>query len=219
MFPEDDELFEKLLGDWGRPPELLLWFLSFLSLWAFSRFSWELERTWGLTYDLHFLIEFVEVGLGRMSTRCGLSTYSLGLARCRCGESILTMALGGGWGGTTGEDDGGTAAGTCILGTGCPEKTTFVPVPMGLDAWREGVCVGGWWTVCVVGVGITSGGVEEVEGEDTGTAFPGPGRENVRRGGRAGGDSCGGGVGMRRRGLRLRVGASSPTNPFGVEAG
>ena len=34
--------------------------------------------------------------------KCGLSTYSFGLARCRCGESILTISRGGGRGGNAG---------------------------------------------------------------------------------------------------------------------
>lgn len=43
-----------------------------------------------------------EMAVDSDKVRWGLSTYSLGLARCRWGESILTISRGGGRGGTTG---------------------------------------------------------------------------------------------------------------------
>lgn len=93
-----------------------------MSLLAFSRFSWDMLRSTtagGRTYEvLHFFTDTptrdvvetrdevnegdIEDEIGDDSVRWGLSTYSLGFARCRWGESILTISLGGGRGGNTG---------------------------------------------------------------------------------------------------------------------
>ena len=72
---------------------------------------------------------------------------------------------------------------------------------MELEAWNDGVCVVECSIVCVAGKNaVEASGTGVVEGEDpTATATAPPGRGKGRRGGRAGGESREGGVGILRR--------------------